>query len=113
LASAARKLRGLLDIKACFPITKIRARRYFTPRILIKSIVRCVKPDPRAYAEFTISDPACGSGGFLVAAYEWFIGETAGAMEKALAKRVWLKDESLDDGDGLPEPEELATDAIA
>lgn len=25
----------------------------------------------------------------------------------------WLKDESLDDADGLPEPEELATDAIA
>jgi type I restriction enzyme M protein len=25
----------------------------------------------------------------------------------------WLKDESLDDGDDLPEPEELATDAIA
>ncbi len=24
----------------------------------------------------------------------------------------WLKDESLDDADGLPEPEELATDAI-
>ncbi|HEV8715063.1 MAG TPA: class I SAM-dependent DNA methyltransferase, partial [Candidatus Binatia bacterium] len=64
------------------------AGQYFTPRILIKSIVRCVKPDPRIHAEFTISDPACGSGGFLVAAYEWFIGETGGAMEKALAKRV-------------------------
>src|SRR5205823_10653613 len=25
----------------------------------------------------------------------------------------WLKDESLDDGDELPDPEELATDAIA
>ena len=25
----------------------------------------------------------------------------------------WLKDESLDDGDGLAEPEELATDAIS
>ena len=25
----------------------------------------------------------------------------------------WLKDESLDDGDELAEPEELATDAIA
>ena len=25
----------------------------------------------------------------------------------------WLKEESLDDADGLPEPEELATDAIA
>src|ERR1035441_1676910 len=25
----------------------------------------------------------------------------------------WLKDDSLDDGDGLAEPEELATDAIS
>ena len=25
----------------------------------------------------------------------------------------WLKEESLDDTDGLPEPEELATDAIS
>jgi type I restriction enzyme M protein len=64
------------------------AGQYFTPRILIKSIVRCAKPDPRAHAEFTISDPACGSGGFLVAAYEWFIEATGGAMEKTLAKRV-------------------------
>ena len=24
----------------------------------------------------------------------------------------WLKDESLDDGEGLPEPEELAADAV-
>jgi len=65
------------------------AGQYFTPRILIKSIVRCVKPDPRAHAEFTICDPACGSGGFLVSAYEWLIEQTkGGAMEKALAKRV-------------------------
>lgn len=25
----------------------------------------------------------------------------------------WLKDDSLDDADGLPEPEELVTDAVA
>src|SRR5207253_6294161 len=48
------------------------AGQYFTPRVLIQSIVRCVKPDPRAHAEFTVCDPACGTGGFLVAAYEWF-----------------------------------------
>src|SRR2546426_33554 len=65
------------------------AGQYFTPRILIKSIVRCVKPDPRIHAEFTISDPACGSGGFLVAAYEWFIEQTkGGAIDRDLAKRV-------------------------
>jgi type I restriction enzyme M protein len=65
------------------------AGQYFTPRILIRSIVRCVKPDPRAHAEFTICDPACGTGGFLVSSYEWLIDETkGGAMDRALAKRV-------------------------
>ena len=51
------------------------AGQYFTPRLLIQSIVRCVRPDPRAHAEFSICDPACGTGGFLVVAHEWFLGE--------------------------------------
>jgi type I restriction-modification system DNA methylase subunit len=42
------------------------AGQYFTPRILIKAIVGCMKPDPRTHSEFTICDPACGTGGFLV-----------------------------------------------
>ena len=65
------------------------AGQYFTPRVLIKSIVRCMKPDPRAHPEFTISDPACGTGGFLVAAYEWLVEEAkGGALERDVAKRV-------------------------
>jgi len=65
------------------------AGQYFTPRILIQSIVRCVKPDPRAHPDFTICDPACGTGGFLVCAYEWFIEETgSGAIDRATAKRI-------------------------
>jgi type I restriction enzyme M protein len=65
------------------------AGQYFTPRILIQSIVRCVKPDPRAHKEFAICDPACGSGGFLVSSYEWFMGETkGGALDRDLAKRI-------------------------
>jgi len=34
------------------------AGQYFTPRLLIQAIVRCMKPDPRAHKEFTICDPA-------------------------------------------------------
>jgi type I restriction enzyme M protein len=65
------------------------AGQYFTPRILIQSIVRCVKPDPRVHKEFTICDPACGSGGFLVASYEWLIAQTqGGAIDRELAKRI-------------------------
>src|SRR5437870_5727967 len=65
------------------------AGQYFTPRILIQSIVRCMKPDPRVRREFTICDPACGTGGFLVAAYEWLKGETkGGALDRDAAKRI-------------------------
>jgi type I restriction enzyme M protein len=64
------------------------AGQYFTPRVLIQSIVRCVRPDPRAHTEFTVCDPACGTGGFLVAAYEWFNKLVKGAMDRDLAKRV-------------------------
>lgn len=65
------------------------AGQYFTPRLLIQAIVRCVKPDPRAHADFTICDPACGSGGFLVCAYEWLIAQTrGGALDRDTARRV-------------------------
>jgi type I restriction enzyme M protein len=65
------------------------AGQYFTPRILIQAIVRCMKPDPRAHNEFTISDPACGTGGFLVCSYEWLMEQTkGGALPRDLAKRV-------------------------
>ncbi|MEW5826373.1 MAG: class I SAM-dependent DNA methyltransferase [Candidatus Bipolaricaulota bacterium] len=49
------------------------AGQMFTPRVLIRAIVRCMRPDPRGRTRFTICDPACGTGGFLVAAYEWLI----------------------------------------
>lgn len=65
------------------------AGQYFTRRILIKSIVRCMKPDPRAHKEFTICDPACGTGGFLVASYEWLVEQTkGGALPRDLANRM-------------------------
>jgi type I restriction enzyme M protein len=68
------------------------AGQYFTPRVLIEAIVRCMKPDPRAHKEFTISDPACGTGGFLVCAYEWLIQQTkGGALDRETAKRVRQK----------------------
>jgi type I restriction enzyme M protein len=65
------------------------AGQYFTPRVLIQSVVRCMKPDPRAHAELTVCDPACGTGGFLVAAYEWLIEQTrGGALDRDVARRV-------------------------
>jgi type I restriction enzyme M protein len=43
------------------------AGQYFTPRALVDVIVDCVAPTVRD----TIFDPACGTGGFLVGAYEY------------------------------------------
>ena len=42
------------------------AGQYFTPRPLIKAIVDCVNPKITE----TVADPACGTGGFLLSAYE-------------------------------------------
>ncbi|MDH7604562.1 MAG: class I SAM-dependent DNA methyltransferase [Melioribacter sp.] len=47
--------------------TKSGAGQYFTPRPLIKAIVEVIRPNPGE----TICDPACGTGGFLLAAYEY------------------------------------------
>ena len=82
----AAAFEGLLEKAAAEG--KKGAGQYFTPRPLIRSIVRCVKPDPRASRNFKIDDPACGTGGFLVAAHEWLMQETGGALDRELAKRV-------------------------
>ena len=49
--------------------TKSGAGQYFTPRPLIKAMVECLRPEPMK----TIADPACGTGGFFLAAYEWIV----------------------------------------
>src|SRR5579871_4369891 len=64
------------------------AGQYFTPRPLIECMVRLTKPDPRAGPNFTIGDPACGTGGFLVAAYEWLKQQTGGAFDRDTARRI-------------------------
>ncbi|MCM3297258.1 type I restriction-modification system subunit M [Streptomyces pseudogriseolus] len=82
----AAAFEGLLEKSAAEG--KKGAGQYFTPRPLIRTMVRLVQPDPRALKQFTICDPACGTGGFLVAAYEWLKDETGGALDRETAKRV-------------------------
>ena len=43
------------------------AGQYFTPRPLIKAMVEVVRPEPG----MTIYDPACGTGGFLLASHDY------------------------------------------
>ncbi|WP_225827277.1 type I restriction-modification system subunit M [Streptomyces naphthomycinicus] len=45
--------------------TKTGAGQYFTPRALIDAVIDVVRPGP----DDTVTDPACGTGGFLIAAH--------------------------------------------
>lgn len=47
--------------------TKSGAGQYFTPRPIIQAMVECLRPAPGK----TIADPACGTGGFFLGAYNW------------------------------------------
>ena len=49
--------------------TKSGAGQYFTPRPLIKAMVEVCYPGP----EMTVCDPACGTGGFLLAAHYYIV----------------------------------------
>ena len=58
---------GLLEKNA--EDTKSGAGQYFTPRALIKTMVACIEPKPLK----SIVDPACGTGGFFLAAYDFIV----------------------------------------
>ncbi len=62
---------GLLEKNA--KDTKSGAGQYFTPRPLIKAIVDVMRPRPGQ----SICDPACGTGGFLLAAHDYIAGHNA------------------------------------
>src|SRR6185312_10672063 len=58
---------GLLEKNA--EDTKSGAGQYFTPRALIRTMVECIQPKPSC----TIADPACGTGGFFLAGYDYIV----------------------------------------
>ena len=77
---------GLLEKNA--GETKSGAGQYFTPRALINSMVRCLKPQ----AGEVIQDPAAGTAGFLIAADQYIKSQTddlydLGKAEQAFQKR--------------------------
>ena len=76
---------GLLERNA--EDTKSGAGQYFTPRALIRAMVECVRPEPNK----TIADPACGTGGFFLAAYDFLVA--AHALDKP--QKAFLKHETF------------------
>ena len=77
---------GLLEKNA--QDTKSGAGQYFTPRPLIQAIVDVIAPKPGE----VVCDPACGTGGFLLAAHDYVARHNTHLTRGALRK---LKEESF------------------
>ena len=69
---------------------KSGAGQYFTPRALISAMVDVTRPKITE----TVLDPACGTGGFLLAAYDYMSKQSSDK-----AKREFLNNEALYGGD--------------
>jgi len=69
--------------------TKSGAGQYFTPRALIRAMVVCVRPEPGK----TIADPACGTGGFFLAARDFLTDLKKNALDRE--QKTFLKHETF------------------
>ncbi|MEQ1718215.1 MAG: class I SAM-dependent DNA methyltransferase, partial [Hyphomicrobium sp.] len=85
---------GLLERNA--GEVKSGAGQYFTPRPLIQAMVEVVDPKPNE----SICDPASGTGGFLLAAYE-HMKDHPSAKDRAVSRR--LREEKFRGYDIVPE----------
>jgi len=84
------------------------AGQYFTPREAIRSVVRLMKPDIRENPEFTIHDPACGTGGFLIGAYEYIMSQTNEGALLSLEERERLQRRTFSGAEIVLETKRLA-----
>lgn len=76
---------GLLEKNA--EDVKSGAGQYFTPRALIRTMVECARPQPLK----TIADPACGTGGFFLAAYDYLVSNNKLDKEQ----NIFLKNQTF------------------
>jgi len=74
--------------------TKSGAGQYFTPRPLIDAIIDCVRPQ----AKEVVCDPACGTGGFLLSAYQFMSRGDLDRDEKRHLKYQAIRGVELVDG---------------
>jgi type I restriction enzyme M protein len=75
--------------------TKSGAGQYFTPRAVIEAMVACVRPEPMK----TIADPACGTGGFFLGAYNWL---TRPGAELNRKQKEFLRDQTFHGNEIVP-----------
>ena len=78
---------GLLERNA--EDTRSGAGQYFTPRALIRAMVACMRPEPGQ----TIADPACGTGGFFLAAHDYLTNPAHFALDKD--QKAFLKHDTF------------------
>jgi type I restriction enzyme M protein len=71
------------------------AGQYFTPRPIIRAIVKVMRPEPT----MRIADPACGTGGFLLAAYEYLVKKNPSLDRKT---QRFINEEALHGTDIVP-----------
>lgn len=68
---------------------KSGAGQYFTPRPLIRAMVKCVRPEPMK----TIADPCCGSGGFFLVAQAFLADPDNYSLDRE--QKEFLKNETF------------------
>ena len=111
---------GLLERNA--QDVKGGAGQYFTPRPLIQAMVEVMQPK----ATDIVSDPACGTGGFLLAAHDYMAAQASSKKEQRHLKENSLRGNDIVDsvvrlcamnlylhGIGGDECPVTATDALA
>ena len=93
---------GLLEKNASE--TKSGAGQYFTPRALINSMVRCIKPQIGE----VIQDPAAGTAGFLVAADQYMREQTDDYLELSAKDAEFQKNKAFVGVELVPNTRRLA-----
>jgi type I restriction enzyme M protein len=80
--------------------TKSGAGQYFTPRPIIRAMVECLRPAPGK----VIADPACGTGGFFLGAYNWLTRDGA-KLDKR--QKEFLRDRTFHGNEIVPNTRRL------
>lgn len=91
---------GLLEKNA--EDTKSGAGQYFTPRALIRAMVECLRPEPMK----TIADPACGTGGFFLAAYDFIANPDNYSLDRE--QKEFLKNHTFFGNEIVPNTRRMA-----